>query len=170
MFFLYLIIRTKNPSDFLVFLVEISPPFIVGCIVFSIVLWVKSNNEQRGTLTFYGSENRIVSRVMQEVIEIKPDQISEVLRNGNLVKIVFSGTTLTLVSDRAVDIVNAANEMIRVCKQNPPVYQQTAANRIPVQAPVQTQINPDEIRKYKQLVDDGIITQEQFDQIIKQNF
>lgn len=80
-----------------------------------------------------------------------------------MIKIVFSGKTLTLVSDRATEITKNVNAFISAYSNNE--FMQTA----PEPAANTQSLSPEDIRKYKQLVDEGIITQEQFDEIIKRN-
>lgn len=135
--------------------------FAVPFIVLGIVFWTKSNTSQNGTITFY--DDRIVYHCRNEKFVLLPGQVSHVTQSGTLIKIVFSGKTLTLVSDRASEITRNVNAFISAYAGNN-AAPQTA------QAPANTQsISPDDIRKYKQLVDEGIITQEQFDEIIKKN-
>ena len=130
-------------------------------IVLGIVFWTKSNTSQNGTITFY--DDRIVYHCRNEKFVLLPGQVSHVTQSGTLIKIVFSGKTLTLVSDRASEITRNVNAFISAYAGNN-AAPQTA------QAPANTQsISPDDIRKYKQLVDEGIITQEQFNEIIKKN-
>ncbi|MCR5805273.1 MAG: SHOCT domain-containing protein [Clostridia bacterium] len=135
--------------------------FSVPFIVLGIVFWTKSNNSQNGTINFYN--DKIVYHCRSEKYVLLPGQISHVSQSGTMIKIVFSGKTLTLVSDRATEITKNVNAFISAYSNNE--FMQTA----PEPAANTQSLSPEDIRKYKQLVDEGIITQEQFDEIIKRN-
>ena len=136
----------------------------------AIVFWARSGIEQNGTISFY--DDRIVHKCRSEVFDIFPGQISSVSQSGNVVKIVFSGMTLTFVSAQAAMIVQNVNAFTAAYAPGNAGYAAPAAAPVaaPVAAPAPAAPAADkaeEIRKYKQLVDDGVISQEQFDAIIK---
>ena len=141
----------------------------IAFFVFGIVFWTKSNNAQNATLAFYN--DKIVYKGIGETIEMFPGQVSHAQQSGKVVKIVFSGKTLTIVSEQADDVTNNVNSFVSAYT-NAAV---AAAVQVPVAtAPAQASaptpsLSPEDIRKYKQLVDDGVITQEQFDEILKKS-
>lgn len=137
-------------------LMLIAVPFIVV----GIVLWTKSNNAQNGTLTFHS--DMIMYKCGSESFKMLPGQVTHVNQSGNQVRIIFAGKTLYIVSPDATQITHNVNAFMAAYNNLAP---QAAA---PAPAPVQKSApDPDEIRKYKQLVDEGIITQQQFDEILK---
>ena len=142
----------------------------VVMVALGIFFWVRSGIEQNGTISFY--DNKIVHKCRNEVFELLPGQISSVSQSGNVVKIVFSGKTLTFVSNQASMITQNINAFIAAYVPGNAGYAVPAAP-VAQDAPVApTPAAPvvdkaEEIRKYKQLVDDGVISQEQFDEIIK---
>ena len=135
----------------------------------AIAFWIMSGVSQNGVLSFY--DDRIVSSCGYEKFELMPGQVSAAMQSGNVVKIVFSGRTLTLVSFQAAEIVSNVNAFIAA--YSGAVTGPAAPAAVPVAAPVAAAPaapvvdKAEEIRKYKQLVDDGVISQEQFDAIIK---
>ena len=141
----------------------------------AIAFWIMSGVSQNGVLSFY--DDRIVSSCGYEKFEMMPGQVSAAMQSGNVVKIVFSGRTLTLVSFQAAEIVSNVNAFIAaysgaVTGPAAPAAAPVAAPVAPVAAAPAAPAAPvvdkaEEIRKYKQLVDDGVISQEQFDAIIK---
>lgn len=132
----------------------------VPFIVVGIVLWTKSNNAQNGTLTFHS--DMIMYKCGSESFKMLPGQVTHVNQSGNQVRIIFAGKTLYIVSPDATQITHNVNAFMAAYNNLAP---QAAA---PAPAPVQKSApDPDEIRKYKQLVDEGVITQQQFDEILK---
>lgn len=146
------------------------PAVLLGLGIF---FWVRSGIEQNGTISFY--DNKIVHKCRNEVFELLPGQISSVAQSGNVVKVIFSGITLTFVSAQATQITQNINAFIAAYAPDNAGYAVPAAPAAPVAQPVPVAPAPaapavdkaEEIRKYKQLVDDGVISQEQFDEIIK---
>ena len=146
------------------------PAVMLGLGIF---FWVRSGIEQNGTISFY--DNKIVHKCRNEVFELLPGQISSVAQSGNVVKVIFSGITLTFVSAQATQITQNINAFIAAYAPGNAGYAVPAAPVAPVAQPAPVVPAPaapavdkaDEIRKYKQLVDDGVISQEQFDAIIK---
>ena len=138
----------------------------------AIAFWIMSGVSQNGVLSFY--DDRIVSSCGYEKFEMMPGQVSAAMQSGNVVKIVFSGRTLTLVSFQAAEIVSNVNAFIAAYSGavTGPAAPAAAPVAVPVAAAPAAPAAPvvdkaEEIRKYKQLVDDGVISQEQFDAIIK---
>ena len=92
------------------------------------------------------------------------------LVNNGIIKIVFGRTTLPLDTRQAREIANKLNEFIAAHPY--PVYTAYPVNAMPAPAPVQApaappaRLNPEEIRGYRKLVEDGVITEEQFNKII----
>ena len=146
------------------------PAVMLGLGIF---FWVRSGIEQNGTISFY--DNKIVHKCRNEVFELLPGQISSVAQSGNVVKVIFSGITLTFVSAQATQITQNINAFIAAYAPGNAGYAVPAAPVAPAaqpapvaQAPAAPAVDKaEEIRKYKQLVDDGVISQEQFDAIIK---
>ena len=146
------------------------PAVMLGLGIF---FWVRSGIEQNGTISFY--DNKIVHKCRNEVFELLPGQISSVAQSGNVVKVIFSGITLTFVSAQATQITQNINAFIAAYAPGNAGYAVPAAPVAPVAQPAPVVPAPaapavdkaEEIRKYKQLVDDGVISQEQFDAIIK---
>lgn len=140
-------------------------------VALAIAFWIMSGVAQNGVLSFY--DDRIVSSCGYEKFEMMPGQVSAAMQSGNVVKIVFSGRTLTLVSFQAAEIVSNVNAFIAaysgaVTGPAAPVAVPVAPVAAAPAAPATPVVDKaEEIRKYKQLVDDGVISQEQFDAIIK---
>ena len=158
------VVSASRGSAVVAFLI---PAVMLGLGIF---FWVRSGIEQNGTISFY--DNKIVHKCRNEVFELLPGQISSVSQSGNVVKIVFSGKTLTFVSNQASMITQNINAFIAAYVPGNAGYAVPAApvaQAAPVApAPAAPVVDKaEEIRKYKQLVDDGVISQEQFDAIIK---
>ena len=158
------VVSASRGSAVVAFLI---PAVMLGLGIF---FWVRSGIEQNGTISFY--DNKIVHKCRNEVFELLPGQISSVSQSGNVVKIVFSGKTLTFVSNQASMITQNINAFIAAYVPGNAGYAVPAAPVAQAAPVAPTPAAPvvdkaEEIRKYKQLVDDGVISQEQFDAIIK---
>ena len=158
------VVSASRGSAVVAFLI---PAVMLGLGIF---FWVRSGIEQNGTISFY--DNKIVHKCRNEVFELLPGQISSVSQSGNVVKIVFSGKTLTFVSNQATLITQNINAFIAAYVPGNAGYAVPAAPVAQAAPVAPTPAAPvvdkaEEIRKYKQLVDDGVISQEQFDAIIK---
>ena len=158
------VVSASRGSAVIAFLI---PVVMLGLGIF---FWVRSGIEQNGTISFY--DNKIVHKCRNEVFELLPGQISSVSQSGNVVKIVFSGKTLTFVSNQATLITQNINAFIAAYVPGNAGYAVPAAPVAQAAPVAPTPAAPvvdkaEEIRKYKQLVDDGVISQEQFDAIIK---
>ena len=139
--------------------VMISSGIIIGLFfILAIIMWVASSNAQNGTISFY--ENKISCICERSFIDLAPDQISSVQRDGYVVSIYFSGRKLVFKSDDADKIVDRVQDFISAYKYS---GKQKISNPV---SSGSASISADRIREYKELVNDGIITQEQFDQII----
>lgn len=140
--------------------------FIALFFLCAIIMWVASSKAQNGTISI--SDERISCKCERTFLDIMPGQVSSVTRYDDLVKIVFCGKTLTIRSEKAAQIEDRVKDFISAYKyfgnlvnvNSTPIVVQKAE-------PKEDSISADKIREYKQLVDDGIITQEQFDQIIE---
>ena len=87
-----------------------------------------------------------------------PGQISSVHREANVVKITYLASTLTIKSDKAALIADRVQNFVNEHK--------FFVNKMDIENDSIT-VSPEKIREYKQLVEEGIITQDQFDEIIK---
>jgi len=124
--------------------------------------YLLSNRKQKGKLLFY--DDRLSYVAAKELspsnpssITILPEQVSSIQPIGdNMIKIIYLGQTLCVISEQAAEIHQRITEMT---KQSDPTQNSKSTDAI----------SAEDIRKYKQLVDDGIISQEQFDEIIKKN-
>lgn len=128
---------------------------IIGIIILS------EGKRQPGTIIF--SNDKISYNCQNEMIDFLPGQITSAHQNGNIVSIVFQGKTLEVAADQASMIVQNINAFISAHQAA------QAVSAAPAAAPAHSSISADEIRKYKQLVDDGVISQEQFEEIVRKN-
>ena len=147
------IVRTRPLTDIEAFRLTV---FIVLFFIIAIILWVASKNAQRGTISFY--KDKISCRCERTFVDLMPGQISSVQRDGDVVKIFYLASTLTIKSDKASRITARVQNFISEFKYS-------SNKSVGEKAPVT--VSADKIREYKQLVNDGIISQEQFDEIIK---
>ena len=90
-------------------------------------------------------------------MDILPGQVSSVLQDGYYVEITYSGKTLTIMSEKAPEITERVQNFINA-------YKYSGNNT--VKNSIDPLISAAKIREYKELVDEGIITQEQFDAIV----
>lgn len=123
--------------------------------VLTVILWVASKRAQRGTISI--SNEKISCICERTFVYLMPGQISSVQRNGDRIKIFYLASTLTIKSQKAPQIEDRIKDFINAYKYSDKhVSVDQTANSV----------DTGKIREYKQLVDDGIISQEQFDQII----
>jgi len=140
--------------------------FIALFFICAVLMWVASSKTQNGTISI--SDERISCKCERTFLDIMPGQVSSVTRYKNIVKIEFGGQTLTIRSEKASQIEDRVKDFISAYR-----YSGKLVNAVPVPKTVpktgskNEQLSTDKIREYKQLVDDGIISQEQFDQIIE---
>ena len=155
--------RYTNMSEVTMFRFGI---FIALFFICAILMWVASSKAQNGTISI--SDELISCKCERTFLDIMPGQVSSVTRYDDVVKIVFCGKTLTIRSEKAPQIEDRVKDFISAYK-----YSGNSVNAVPVPVAVpkaeskNEQLSADKIREYKQLVDDGIISQEQFDQIIE---
>lgn len=134
--------------------------------VIAIILWVVSSKSQNGTLSI--SDELISCKCERNFLDIMPGQVTSVTRYDDIVKIAFSGKTLTVKSEKASQIEDRVKDFISAYR-----YSGNLVTTVPTPVAVRKTesqnelISADKIREYKKLVDDGIISQEQFDQIIE---
>lgn len=130
--------------------------FIVLFFLIAIIFWVASKKAQKGTISF--CDGKISCRCERTFVDLMPGQISSVERYGDVVKIYYLSSVLAIRSEKAAQIEDRVKDFINEYKFSNNITT-SEKNNIPVSA--------DRIREYKQLVDEGIITKEQFDEIIK---
>ena len=140
-------------------------------VFFALGPWLLSNRKQVGKLLFYNDRLSYISARdfflhNPPSITILPEQISSVMQEGNnMIKIIYLGQTLCVVSEQATEIHRRVSEMSKKSDSNQVDGNQSTTKN----SNNKDTISAEDIRKYKQLVDDGIISQEQFDEIIKKN-
>ncbi len=147
------IVRNRPLTDVEVFRWSV---FIVLFFILAIILWVASKNAQRGTIMFF--DDRISCKCERTFVDLMPGQISSVRREANVVKITYLASTLTIKSDKAALIADRVQNYVNEHK--------FSVNKTDIENDSIT-VSPEKIREYKQLVEEGIITQDQFDEIIK---
>ena len=135
--------------------------FSAVCFIIALILWVASSNAQKGTLSI--SKDRISCRCIKNFIDIKPEEITSVERTGNVVDILYSGKTLTLKSNKASQMTIRLNEIIAAHQH--PEKQIFAVPHHKTNG--EEKVSEDKIREYKALVEEGLITQAQFEAIIE---
>ena len=148
-----------------------APIIIVG-----IVLCVSSNNSMDGTMTFY--KGKAIYTCGNEHFEILPDKITAAHRSFEKVMIVFSGIKLKVVSEQAPEIMKCLDVLVnsseRTEAESEPeepaeVSEQEEVTKKPAETSGSNLIDPNILREYKKLVDEGVITQEQFNEILRKN-
>lgn len=137
-------------------------------IVVGIVLCASSNNSMNGTMTFL--KDKAIYQCGDERFEIFPDKITAAHRSYEKVLIVFSGIKLRIVSEQAPEIMHCLDIMVNPSDRSEAEEAPDAADR---DEPTSTEraalIDPNILREYKKLVDEGVLTQEQFDEIVRKN-
>lgn len=137
-------------------------------IVVGIVLCASSNNSMNGTMTFL--KDKAIYQCGDERFEILPDKITAAHRSYEKVLIVFSGIKLRIVSEQAPEIMHCLDIMVNPSDRSEAEEAPDAADR---DEPTSTEraalIDPNILREYKKLVDEGVLTQEQFDEIVRKN-
>lgn len=140
-----------------------APVIIVG-----IVLCASSNNSMNGTMTFL--KDKAIYQCGDERFEIIPDKITAAHRSYEKVLIVFSGIKLRIVSEQAPEIMHCLDVMVNPSDRSEAEEAPDAADR---DEPTSTEraalIDPNILREYKKLVDEGVLSQEQFDEIVRKN-
>lgn len=137
-------------------------------IVVGIVLCASSNNSMNGTMTFL--KDKAIYQCGDERFEILPDKITAAHRSYEKVLIVFSGIKLRIVSEQAPEIMHCLDIMVNPSDRSEAEEAPDAADR---DEPTSTEraalIDPNILREYKKLVDEGVLSQEQFDEIVRKN-
>lgn len=137
-------------------------------IITGIVLCASSNNSMNGTMTFL--KDKAIYQCGDERFEILPDKITAAHRSYEKVLIVFSGIKLRIVSEQAPEIMHCLDIMVNPSDRSEAEEAPDAADR---DEPTSTEraalIDPNILREYKKLVDEGVLTQEQFDEIVRKN-
>lgn len=137
-------------------------------IITGIVLCASSNNSMNGTMTFL--KDKAIYQCGDERFEILPDKITAAHRSYEKVLIVFSGIKLRIVSEQAPEIMHCLDIMVNPSDGSEAEEAPDAADR---DEPTSTEraalIDPNILREYKKLVDEGVLSQEQFDEIVRKN-
>lgn len=156
-------------------------------IITGIVLCASSNNSMNGTMTFL--KDKAIYQCGDERFEIIPDKITAAHRSYEKVLIVFSGIKLRIVSEQAPEIMRCLDIMVNPSDRSEaeeapdegeeaaeigePAESEDAAesggSNDPSDAKLAALIDPNILREYKKLVDEGVLTQEQFDEIVRKN-
>lgn len=147
------ILYFKNPLDVIVFRRCI---FAALFFLIAVILWAASYNAQQGIIAFY-NEEKITCRCERAFVDILPGQVSSVQLEGDVVRIMYLNRTLTIQSEYASQIKDRVQNFISAYKYS--------GNNI-VNNSIDPLVSAAKIREYKELVNDGIITQEQFDAIV----
>ena len=139
---------------------EMDIPFVtiatLGFVIFTIYGAITNYNLKYQELTI--TDKRVFGKLARKEIELPLDEISYVEAKGE------NGMTITTSGGRIVcqccenrdEIINTLSSLLK--KRNPPLFKNNN-NDIPT---TKDSSPTDEIRKYKELLDDGIITQEEF--------
>lgn len=136
------------------------------------ILIAAESGQKTGSIVI--DQNKIRYQCKKEKIVFLPGQITSVLQEGNVVSIAYQGKTLKVVVPKAAELVSNINAFIEACPaNNTQVSAPNASNDVGKQGEVETQpvniLDPVTIREYKKLVDDGVISQEQFEEIVRKN-
>ena len=136
------------------------------------ILIAAESGQKTGSIVI--DQNQIRYQCKKEKIVFLPGQITSVLQEGNIVSSAYQGKTLKVVVPKATELVSNINAFIEASPANDTqvsVYNVT--NDAGQQGGIETQpvniLDPVTIREYKKLVDDGVISQEQFEEIVRKN-
>ena len=136
------------------------------------ILIAAESGQKTGSIVI--DQNQIRYQCKKEKIVFLPGQITSVLQEGNVVSIAYQGKTLKVIVPKAAELVSNINAFIEAYPAN---NTQVSAPNVPndagKQGEIETQpvniLDPVTIREYKKLVDDGVISQEQFEEIVRKN-
>lgn len=136
------------------------------------ILIAAESGQKTGSIVI--DQNQIRYQCKKEKIVFLPGQITSVLQEGNVVSIAYQGKTFKVIVPKAAELVSNINAFIEACPaNNTQVSAPNASNDVGKQGEVETQpvniLDPVTIREYKKLVDDGVISQEQFEEIVRKN-
>jgi len=135
-------------------------------LILGIILWRASANAEYGTLLIF--DDKVSCRCERTIVDIKPDQITSVYRYRKNVFIVFSGKTLSIHPEEPSALVRRLNEYVDEYNHPEEYIDEETEPETELESDTESEpISPDKIREYKQLVDDGLITQAQYDAIIE---
>jgi hypothetical protein len=84
--------------------------------ILALILWGASSSAQNGTLLIY--DDKISCRCERTFIDILPGQITSVLREGDIVRILYLGKTLTIKSEKASQIKDRVQDFISAYKNS----------------------------------------------------
>ena len=136
------------------------------------ILIAAESGQKTGSIVI--DQNQIRYQCKKEKIAFLPGQITSVLQEGNVVSIAYQGKTLKVVVPKAAELVSNINAFIEAYPANDTqVSAHNVSNDAGKQGGIETQpvniLDPVTIREYKKLVDDGVISQEQFEEIVRKN-
>lgn len=133
--------------------------FIIGS-----VLQIKSS--ENGELMF--QQDIMIYKNAKQSIEIHPKDIKVAQRKGELIKIVAAGRTIVFTSDKSEAIADKIRCFLDTETDDDNVELDAVDSKTLVNTDEKTPAQKaDSLREYKKLVDDGVITQEQFDEFVK---
>ena len=136
------------------------------------ILIAAESGQKTGSIVI--DQNQIRYQCKKEKIVFLPGQITSVLQEGNVVSIAYQGKTLKVIVPKAAELVSNINAFIEAYPaNNTQVSAPNASYDAGKQGEIEIQpvniLDPVTIREYKQLVDDGVISQEQFEEIVRKN-
>lgn len=143
----------EKGADFLYFLIPVALMFIIGLVVYFATHKVEltiSNKRVYGVAAF----GKRVDLPLDSISSVGTSLLSSITVATSSGKICFMG-----VKDR--DDIHKALSNLLIERQSKPVVASTIKQEIP-------QSNAEELKKYKELLDMGVITQEEFDAKKKQ--
>lgn len=134
--------------------------------IYSIVQAVNSQNYKKQTLTI--TDKRVYGNLLSKSIDLPLSAISHVerVRNIHFNIATTSGTMKFFHCDNCAEVVQTISDLLQERNAPKPNMEPLVVSK-PEPAPQPAASAPmssfDEVRKYKELLDDGIITQEEFD-------
>lgn len=155
------------------FIILTTLSFIIGAVL-------QTRKSEEGTLTFY--PDKIVFSGNKTKMELYASEIRVAQKKADVLKIVAANTTLVVIADQAEAIALKIRELLHTADGDDGV---TATEQTPEIDNEQPQENAEEessteadtastpaekadaLREYKKLVDEGVLTQEQFEEIVK---
>ena len=155
------------------FIILTTLSFIIGAVL-------QTRKSEEGTLTFY--PDKIVFSGNKTKMELYASEIRVAQKKADVLKIVAANKTLVVIADQAEAIALKIRELLHTADGDDGV---TATEQTPEIDNEQPQENAEEessteadtastpaekadaLREYKKLVDEGVLTQEQFEEIVK---
>ena len=150
--------------------------FVIGAVL-------QTKKSEEGTLTFY--PDKIVFSGNKTKLELYVSEISVAQKKADVLKIVAANTTLVVIADQADEIALKIRELLHTADGDDSVSVTEQTSEVDTEQP---QGNEEEessvpspkadaastpaekaeaLREYKKLVDEGVLTKEQFDEIVK---